>query len=417
MEGSAFWEALSDAGRKVAVIDVPHSRPVLHLNGIQLVNWTTHEPDTEIPISYPSALAGELIAQFGSRSPDHCDEVERTPAGYKAFVNTLKERLRNKLDLSLHCLQQGDWDLQIAVFSEAHCVGHQYWHLHDPSHPRHDPLFAAAIGDPIKEIYQALDRALARLLEIIGLETRTIVLASHGMGPLYGESVLLDEILQRLEGRPTSSSGSAFRSLKKYWYTLPPSLRELPLLRAAKARLRPSLHRSMLIPERKRRRFFAIPNNPHAGAVRINVAGRESHGLVQPGAEYREVCERLRSELLTLVNAETGSPVVAEVFLTGDLFAGPYIDELPDLLVEWSRKEPVRAIQSPLIGTLRIPEMRGRTGDHRDQGMFFFRRLGSRAMRVDHPVSVMDFAPTIGMLLGVSLEGLDGHVVPELTAS
>jgi len=415
MEGRAFWEALSDAGCKVAVIDVPHSRLASHLNGMQLVDWNTHEPDTETPISYPSALAGELIAQFDSRSPDHCDEVERTLAGYKTFVNALKERIRSKLDISLHCLQQNNWDLLITVFSEAHCVGHQCWYLHDPSHPYHDSRLATEIGDPMKEIYQTLDSALARLLEAAGPETRTIVLASHGMGPLYGESVLLDEILRRLEGRPTSLSSSAFRSLKKYWYALPSSLRELPLLQAAKAKLRPSLHRSMLIPGRKRRRFFAIPNNPHAGAVRVNVAGRESHGLVQVGTEYREICERLRTELLTLVNAETGSPVVAEVFLTSDLFAGPYADELPDLLVEWSRKEPVRAIQSPLIGTLRIPEVRGRTGDHRDQGMFFACWTGLRTARLERLVSVMDFAPTIGMLLGVPLAGLDGRPIPEVT--
>jgi hypothetical protein len=234
------------------------------------------------------------------------------------------------------------------------------------------------------------------------------------MGPLYGESVLLDEILRRLEGRPSASPGSAFRSLKQSWYALPPTLRDLPLLQAVKEKLRPSLHRSMLVPERKTRRFFAIPNNPHTGAIRINVVGRESQGLVQPDAEYREVCERLRSELFTLVNAETGLPIVNEIFLTSDLFAGPYVDELPDLLVEWSRKEPVKAIQSPRIGTLKIPEMRGRTGDHRNQGMFFARWTGLDNARLERLVSVTDFAPTIGMLLGVPLAGLDGHVIPEV---
>jgi len=173
----------------------------------------------------------------------------------------------------------------------------------------------------------------------------------------------------------------------------------------------------MLIPERKTRRFFAIMHNPDAGAVRINVLGRESHGLVHPGKEYREVCERLRNDLLALVNAETGTPVVAAVFLTHDLFTGPYLDELPDLLVEWSRTAPVKAIQSPRIGTLKMPKLKGRTGDHWNEGVFFVRGVGQRATRVERSVSIMDFAPTIGMLLGVPLEGLDGQPIPEVIGS
>jgi predicted AlkP superfamily phosphohydrolase/phosphomutase len=170
----------------------------------------------------------------------------------------------------------------------------------------------------------------------------------------------------------------------------------------------------MLVPDRKARRFFAIPYNPHAGAIRLNVVGRESHGLVQPGGEYREVCDRLRNELLALVNAETGAPIAAEVILTCDVFAGPYLHDLPDLLVEWDRKEPVRAIRSPQIGTLTIPQLQGRSGDHRNGGIFFVWGAGSQATHIERPVSIMDFAPTIGRLLGVTLEELDGRPIPEV---
>jgi len=273
----------------------------------------------------------------------------------------------------------------------------------------------AEIGDPLKEIYRILDSALAELMEAAGSETRVIVFVSHGMGPQCGEYVLLDEILWRLENRPASSAGFLFHRLKRYWYTLPPSLRESPFLQIAKAKFLPLLHQSMLIPDRRSRRFFTVTYNPDAGAIRINLVGRESHGLVQPGEEYRRVCEQLRNSMQTLVNAETGAPIVKEVFLTSELFEGPYVDELPDVLVEWSRKEPARAIRSPQIGTLKIPEMKGRSGDHCNEGMFFARGAGQRAMSIDPPVSIMDFAPTIGVLLGVPLAGLDGRPIPEVT--
>lgn len=415
MQGQPFWETLSSAGRKVAILDVPLSPLASGLNGIQLVDWSAHDPSVEPAVSLPSTLVNDVAAKFGNQLSDHCEEVEPTPAGYKAFIHALKERVKQKLDLSLHYLRKENWDLLATVFGEAHCVGHQCWHLHDPSYPRHDPLLAVDIGDPMLEIYRVLDGALAQLLQATGSETTVIILASHGMGPLYGESVVLDEILRRLENRPASPPGFLFRSLKSGWYAIPPALRGSPLLQTAKAKFLPLLHQAMLIPERKTRRFFAIPHNPDAEAVRINLVGREAHGLVQPGKEYRRLCERLRDELLALVNADTGSSVVADVFLKADFFRGPYADELPDLVVEWSRKEPVKALRSPRIGTLKIPELKGRTGDHRNAGMFFTGGAGATARRLDRSVSIMDFAPTIGMLLGAPLEGLDGHPIRELT--
>jgi len=416
MQEPPFWQILSGAGRRVAILDVPLAPFTPQLNGVQLADWSTHDPEFKPAVSSPSTLVRELTTQFGQSPSDHCDEIEPTPAGYKAFIGALRERAQQKLDISRYCLQQENWDLLVTVFGEAHCVGHQCWHLHDPSYPWYDSQLAAEIGDPVKEIYQVLDRRLAELLAAVGPDTRVIVFVSHGMGPQYGEYVLLDEILRRLDGKLSVSPGVVFRYLKRCWYALPPSLRASPFLRAAKEKYRPSLQRSLLIPERQSRRFFALSYNPDAGAVRINLIGRESHGVVQPGEEYRLVCEQLRNGLQALVNAETGSPIAAEIVLTKDLFVGPYADELPDLLVEWNREEPVRAIRSPQIGTLKIPEVKGRTGDHHNQGIFFARWAGLRATRLERPVSVMDFAPTIGNLLGVPLAGLDGQAVPALTA-
>ncbi len=414
-KGETFWETLSKAGRRVAVLDVPFSPLASHLNGIQLVNWGTHDPWSESASSYPPALAAELAAKFGRQPPDHCDRTAPI-IGYEAFVRALRERSKNKLDIFLECLERENWDLFAVAFSEAHCVGHQCWHLHDASHPRHDPSLAAEIGDPLRETYRALDDALARLLEAAGPEAKVFIFASHGMGPLYrDESVVLDEILHRLDAQPRSAAGSLFRRLKQCWYSIPSALRGSPLLQRAKAKLLPSLHRSMLVPGRETRRFFTLLYSPHCGIIRLNVVGREAHGLVQPGEEYRQVCEDLRKELLALVNAETGRRVAAEVYLMAELFSGPCLDDLPDIVVEWRRQEPVRAISSPRIGTVKVPERKWRTGDHRDRGLFIARGTPFLTTPLEHAVSVMDIAPTIAMLLGVRLEGLDGKPIRELT--
>jgi hypothetical protein len=53
-----------------------------------------------------------------------------------------------------------------------------------------------------------------------------------------------------------------------------------------------------------------------------------------------------------------------------------------------------------------------RTGDHREQGAFWITGPGIAAHALASPVSIMDFAPTIGELLGVPLPGLDGRPIP-----
>jgi predicted AlkP superfamily phosphohydrolase/phosphomutase len=53
-----------------------------------------------------------------------------------------------------------------------------------------------------------------------------------------------------------------------------------------------------------------------------------------------------------------------------------------------------------------------RTGDHRDQGAFWMTGPGITARALASPVSITDFAPTIGELLGVPLPGLDGRPIP-----
>lgn len=414
-KGRTFWETLSEAGRKVAILDIPFARPASRLNGCQVIDWATHDPSSDVAQSYPAALAGELEEKFGRHPADHCDRTTAT-IGYEAFVKELGERGKNKLDVGLHLLGRESWDLFAIGFSEAHCVGHQCWHLHDPSHPRHDKTLAAALGDPVKTIYSMLDKATARLIEGAGADAKIFILASHGMGPLYrDESIVLDEILRRIEGRPTSAAGAWFRRLKRGWYALPAGLRGSALLQQTKAKLLPSLHRSMLVPDRHTRRFFTVPYSPHAGAIRLNVAGRETDGRVEPGAEYRRICDLLRAELSSLVNAETGRPVVNQVCVTAELFPGPCADDLPDVVVEWSRTEPVRAISSPRVGAIKVPELKWRSGDHRNRGLFLARGAPFRPGRSERPVSVIDIAPTIAALLGVRLDGIDGGPVRELS--
>jgi predicted AlkP superfamily phosphohydrolase/phosphomutase len=120
----------------------------------------------------------------------------------------------------------------------------------------------------------------------------------------------------------------------------------------------------------------------------------------------------LRRGLRELVNVHTGQHVVRDLLRSADLYQGEWLDYLPDFLVEWNREEPISCVSSPKIGTIRKEFDGFRSGDHKSEGFFWARGPGITAGRRSDPVSVMDFAPTVAALLGVSLADVDGKPIP-----
>lgn len=397
-----FWVRLSEAGRRIAVVDVPKSPLTPQINGLQLVDWGTHDPELDDPFrTAPPSLAAEITARFGRDPVGDCNHIGRGAAGIRTFVRSLEARIGTKAALCRDLLGREAWDLFLAVFAESHCVGHQCWALHDPSFAGHQPGLARAVGDPLEAVYVALDAALGALLEEAPADSTVIVLASHGMGPHYDASFMLDDILERLDPHPGEWrrrlqrwSGRYVHALKRrMWWGREPS-RKLPV---------------------GRRRVFAIPNNDVFGGIRVNLSGREPRGVVAPGREYDALFDDIRSGLMELVDGDTGAALVRDVFRVAEDPLDEHSLGLPDFCIEWNRDAPIRSAASPRIGMVRRRFRGVRTGDHQPNGFFWATGPGVAGGRQPGPVSVTDFAATVAALLGVALDDVDGRPIPALT--
>jgi len=402
-----FWIALSRAGRRVAIIDVPHAPPSNDVNGMEICYWAMHDPVSPVVRTWPATLAAKIQVRFGSDPVNPCDAQNRRPEEFRELRERLLRRIVMKADLSSHYLAKGGWDLFMTVFGDSHCAGHQFWHIHEPSHPLHYPAMAASLGDPIKDIYVAIDDAVGRLVEQAGHNATVIVCAGPGMGPeYYSGNFLLDEILVRLEGRRATGGQKLFKAVKQTWRMLPTVLR-----RRIGPRLGDPVMERLLAPGRDKRKFYAVPHNSQTGGIRINLVGREPDGLVRAGEEYRRVCDQLTRDLLEVRSPETGAPIVKEVLHTADLYEGEYLEDLPDLHVVWNRAGPIFSATSSKVGTVAGTRMGYRTGDHTPDGMFLARGPKVTAGCAPEPVSAMDYAPTVAALLGVDLAGVDGRPI------
>jgi predicted AlkP superfamily phosphohydrolase/phosphomutase len=101
--------------------------------------------------------------------------------------------------------------------------------------------------------------------------------------------------------------------------------------------------------------------------IRVNLHGREPHGIVRPGADYVALLDEIEADLRQVVDAATRQPAVERITRSADVFGGGPPPALPDLFVEW-RVLPSRHVVHPkaTLGTHRLglprPNLHSRTG-------------------------------------------------------
>jgi len=429
----AFWRALSDAGQRVAILDVPLTRLERELNGVQIVEWGGHDSLFGFR-TRPPTLEREILERFGPHPVGStCDATNRSPADYAEFAARLERGAASKGQLSRHILAQGGWDLFMQVFTEAHCAGHQCWHLHDTAHPAHDAAAVRAAGNPMRRAYIAIDREIGAIVETEP-NAQVVVFSAHSMSHWYGAQFLLHDLLVKLGAsvaKPTpraAASAQVLGALRGVWRHLPTGVRAaIKRARIAFAPPTPVVApRPAFAADVLRSRCFVHPNGLAVGGIRLNRIGREPNGLLTPGAETEEFVTWLSAALLDIVDERTGHALVKRVTRTATLYQGEHLDLLPDLLVEWSdatatgstniadgMNSRIRAT-SPLIGVVEGANEFGRTGEHRPSGWMVAAGPGITPGTLAMAPALVDLAPTLSAMLGVEDRNASGRVIGEL---
>lgn len=152
--------------------------------------------------------------------------------------------------------------------------------------------------------------------------------------------------------------------------------------------------------------------------IRLNVRGREPQGIVEMGEEYDRLREHISAGLLALRD-DAGLPVVSRVYRREELYAGPHVEEGPDLVVVFA--DDVAEFSSfPGIpgnahdGPITFPITSGKSGNHRREGIFL--ACGEAISRGKNVAAdIVDLAPTVLHLLGLPIpRDVDGRVLDEI---
>jgi predicted AlkP superfamily phosphohydrolase/phosphomutase len=161
-------------------------------------------------------------------------------------------------------------------------------------------------------------------------------------------------------------------------------------------------------------RAFALPSF-YDGRIRINLVGRESHGLVQP-QDYGAVCDELIALLLECRDPRTGEGIVEVVERpAGGRDPRSLGPTESDLVIVWRGALALSHPRHGTIGPLPYRRTGGPTGPH---GMVLVRSQdlapGDHGLR-----STFDVVPTILALLGEAPpRSLSGRsLLPDIVAA
>lgn len=419
-----LWRLLGNAGVKCTVLDAPYTHPEPGPNVTQVFDWGSWAHYWKTDATPPS-----LLRRLNKACGAYPVELEAHDLGLAAQdASTMQARLlegtRAKTDAILWLMNEQPWDCFFTVYGETHPGAHYCWW---PSTDRMQSGKSLAL---LEELYRELDRGIGRILDALPDDATVFIVSGDSIAPNWSGWHLLPDVLRRLgflaepaakpvpgdgKARSAEQSSAGFDPVRALRDLLPRDFRK-SLARRLPTKLRDTLARRVdtAAIDWARTRAFTLPTDLE-GCVRINVAGREPFGIVQPGAEYDRVCDELTGALLELVNPDTGERAVREVVRTDRQFPGPRRDFLPDLIVLWGADARITQLQSPRVGVVSGSSPDGRPGTHAPPGFLIAHGPGIAPGDLPSGADVRDLAPTILSLHGVERpDYMDGDVLLKL---
>jgi predicted AlkP superfamily phosphohydrolase/phosphomutase len=418
-----FWQHLRGKGLRVALMDVPKTFPVEGLDGVQVCGWGEHYPLLRRPVSIPDDLTEQLNARHGGFP--HPPEIVHPPS--REWEHQTREMLLGNVERKERAtedlLGDGGWQFLFSVFSEVHYADHQFLHLMDPAHWAHERDAPETLRDTLPDIATRTDTALARLFDKLPEGATWFVVSVHGIEPNFSANHMVEEVLQGLgylvpseQVEATNTVGRILQATRRIRELIPQTLRD-----RINARLPERLHDQADSSafegswDWSRTSAFMLPSDHFQALLSLNLKGREPPGIVEPGSDADSLMEEIREQLLRIENLDSGKPAVADVVKTADVYDGPNLLDLPDLVVQWAMDGPIERIQHPEFGQVSARDFPLRRAQHAPDGFLIAGGAGIAEGTELEGARTIDFGPTVLHLLGQPVpDELDGRVLREL---
>ena len=256
-----------------------------------------------MPITYPSVYSTYLAKQQGSFGTLGLAEdswalnenVLKDEDFIEQCISLDEEREKMFFD-SLDKVKHG---LCVCVFDGTDRIQHTFWRDIDEEHPSRGENHPDR--NAIEELYKRMDVLVGKTVEKCkGNDTVFMIISDHGF--------------------------NSFR----YGVDLNRWLEENGYLNV-KAGKRGEKHLTSI--DWSQTRAFAIGLT----GIFLNIKGRESQGIVDPGKEAEDLCDEIARKLTALIDPHRNDSVIKQVYNALKVFKGPYKGEAPDLLIGYNK--------------------------------------------------------------------------------
>jgi predicted AlkP superfamily phosphohydrolase/phosphomutase len=352
MKARTLWEMLSEAGKRVIVVNVPVTYPPRQVNGILVGCFLSPSLDKAV---YPASYIPTLKSLGYIVDADPWKARESKELALQEVNTVLDARIRTLFYLFDH----EQWDYLHVHIMETDRLHHFLWQQMEEEHPTYAPAFY--------DFYRRIDDMLGQLAARLDEHTTLMWMSDHGFCSIKREVYVNRWLLDR--------------GWLKLCNTPPDRQRGLD-------EIDPS----------------SVAYSLDPGRVFIRVRGREKEGRVVPGAEYESLRDEIAAAALALRDPDSGDAIFEAAFRREELYHGPYVEQAADLiLAPYDGYDP----KGPLFKDTLTYKGDELVGMHTyDDAMLYV--AGQTVAQTQF--SVLNVVPTVLDLMGVPpLPGLDGE--------
>ncbi|MGZ5423267.1 MAG: alkaline phosphatase family protein [Candidatus Aminicenantales bacterium] len=256
----------------------------------------------------------------------------------------------------------------VIVFETTDSIQHMFLRYLDKGHPALKAAPARMSAAVIEELYQKMDALVGRVAGGLGPKGALFVMSDHGFKS-FRRGVNLNSWLHQngylalVPGQ--AESGEWFKDVD--W---------------------------------TKTQAYALG----LGGLYLNLKGREAQGVVDPGAEAAALKAELGRKLTALKDGTNGPAAITHVYDRDAVYAGPYRDNAPDLIIGYN--EGYRASWDGVTGIVNAAiiedNIKAWSGDHCiDPALVPGVIFSNLKLRRADP-SIMDVAPTVLELFGIA---------------
>ncbi len=339
------------------------------------VNIDPGRPD--LPISHPVTYSIYLAKLFGPYATLGLAEdtwaLNERVLDDQAFLDQCYSNHEDRERMFFDALEKTRDGLCACVFDTTDRVQHMFWRYLEEDHPAARGVPKEQRPNVIEDLYSRMDTLIGRVTEQIDDATLLLVISDHGFKS-FARGVNLNAWLHQngyLALRPgKTESGDWFEDVD--W---------------------------------SRTRAYTMGLN----GLYLNIKGREREGVVSPGAEAEALKDELHRKLDGLVDPDSGRAGITGVFDCDSTYAGPYVDNAPDLIIGYGDgfRASWDSVMGKVTGQIFEDNVKAWSGDHCVDPRLVPGVLFSNYKIGEENPAIVDVAPTMLKLFGL---GIPAHI-------